>query len=126
MLVMPGGRERSDDEYAALFERAAQIRHHDTATGTRRDRGQTGVDFRTRARAHPVRGQGSPTSSCTTTQTNPLRPSKRTAGADGEEIVMEHHRKQAKALVRAFRAGEPDAIRRAEASSAGERTSGSS
>jgi hypothetical protein len=43
------------------------------------------------------------------------RPRKRTAGATREEFVMEYHRKQAKALVRAYRAGKQDAVRRVDA-----------
>ena len=44
MLVMPGGRERSDEEYAALLRasRAAIHEHHGRDDGARRDRGRGG------------------------------------------------------------------------------------
>jgi hypothetical protein len=68
-----------------------------------------------RARALPVRGQGSSHLESFDNRDETSRPRKRTAGATREEFVMEYHRKQAKALVRAYRAGEQDAVRRVDA-----------
>ena len=65
-------------------------------------------------RAHPVRGKGISHLDQFGNQTN-LSPEEADDGRDREEFVMEYHRKQAKALVRAYRAGEREAVRRVEA-----------